>query len=326
MTDTVLGGVRDTASSGSNKTIANEMMPGEQGAQHIGIYTVAWCYRCTARNGESYCRVKLIGPDRVLKGHIWFSRHKETKALQANRIYRLEGRLKYINQEWFLDIHTSSELIKLSAGSTEVVMPVNSQIPQEMVARLQNVVGLVTSKALQRFLATVFSDVDVCTGLCLCPASIDFHHKHSGGLLAHSVECAELVADMLKSNHTIQQLGVVAALLHDLGKVRVFTRYGGFSDASGIVSHTTFGFLLLAPALRQLEGEWENAALSIIHAWEWLHGDQRKPPLVSFAVAVKAADQLSCSMHNEATALKEAHSRKKFVSHAGYRFLKVSNT
>ena len=204
------------------------------------------------------------------------------------------------------------------------MIPVNSQIPQEMVARLQNVVGLVTNKALQRFLATVFSDFDVCTGLCLCPASIAYHHNQRGGLLAHSVECAELTADMLKSNNTMLQLGVVAALLHDLGKVRVFTRHGGFSDASGVVSHTTFNFLLLATALKQLEAEWKNAALSLIHVWEWLHGDQRKPPLVSFAVAVAAADKLSCSMHNESIAIQEASSRR-FVSHAGYKFLRIGN-
>lgn len=90
------------------------------------------------------------------------------------------------------------------------------------------------------------------------PASRHHHHSFPGGLLLHSVECAEWVEQIAKVSLCPKEtaLAVTAALLHDLGKVETLSN----TVLGRLVEHEVFRILkpgsfqqLFAPRLKNLQ-------------------------------------------------------------------------
>ncbi|WP_198244467.1 TraI domain-containing protein [methane-oxidizing endosymbiont of Gigantopelta aegis] len=88
-----------------------------------------------------------------------------------------------------------------------------------LIARLQD-------KRLQKLLTTLFSRIDIAAPFISLPASFNHHHSMPGGLLLHSVECAEWLESIAFSTLSKReaQLTLVAALLHDLGKIETMSQ------------------------------------------------------------------------------------------------------
>jgi len=122
----------------------------------------------------------------------------------------------------------------------------------DRLARLENSLP----SPLDAFLRRVLLDPDIGIGFLRCRASVNHHHNFAGGLLVHSTEMLDLVADAthlpLPHDPWAPSMAQLAYLLHDVGKLRSVgettrTRHGL------VGRHEIMTIELLAPHLRWLE-------------------------------------------------------------------------
>jgi len=73
---------------------------------------------------------------------------------------------------------------------------------------------------LVNFIADVLVPIDVCIPFTQAPASLNYHHNNPGGLLEHTVEVAEIVAELPFKTQVEIDLAITGALLHDIGKIK----------------------------------------------------------------------------------------------------------
>ncbi len=109
---------------------------------------------------------------------------------------------------------------------------------------------------LDAFLRRVLLDPDIGIPFLRCRASVNHHHNFAGGLLVHSTEMLDLVAQAthlpLPHDPWAPLMAQLVYLLHDVGKLRSVgestrTRYGL------VCRHEIMTIELLAPHLRWLD-------------------------------------------------------------------------
>ncbi|WP_264877417.1 HD domain-containing protein [Vibrio agarivorans] len=158
--------------------------------------------------------------------------------------------------------------------------------------RFCQLLSLVTHPDLVPFVDRLKGDQRLLRGLLTLPASIDNHHNERSGLLVHSVEvaCSALGAlGPFQHSTENEQLVVVAALLHDVGKLNHYLNTGELRYIP--MRHEVMTVAIFNKELSQLYCRnrlWYEVLFS---AWESSHnGTQTESLLVN---SVRAADQLS---------------------------------
>lgn len=107
---------------------------------------------------------------------------------------------------------------------------------------------------LRDFLLAVFSNKEITTKFCSLPASKSHHHSYPGGLFDHSMECcinAGIAAR--RSNRLEASIIAVAALFHDIGKIKCFKQNGNKTVLGMNVWHEYLNLEVLAPYLSILD-------------------------------------------------------------------------
>lgn len=156
----------------------------------------------------------------------------------------------------------------------------------EMIDRLQ-------SKPLRRLMVNALLAPDAFAGYWTSPASRSYHHAYRGGLARHSLEVATMVSSIARLSSEESEIGTVAALLHDYGKIWCYGAIGVTNDGR---RHEAIGLAKLAEPLSIMRGEDPDAAAMLI---EILGGPRASPdqqhPL-ALGKIVRALDQHSCEV------------------------------
>lgn len=162
--------------------------------------------------------------------------------------------------------------------------------------RLIHIRQSIHSPALGKFLDTVFSDEEVALAFLQVPASRNYHHNHAGGLLAHSVEVAEIVSDQTYDSDHEREIAIIAALLHDIGKVKTFNSNKSYTKLGKMVSHDHLTLEVCSTALRELDKTWPDASYTMRHVWTCASPGARYgfQPMCLIANNVRNADNKSC--------------------------------
>lgn len=163
----------------------------------------------------------------------------------------------------------------------------------EALDRLWGILHRIPVPCLQKWLSDLFAHPRLSLPFVQVPASHNHHHSHAGGLLLHSVECAEWVERMATGtlNSKEAALSIVAALLHDLGKIETMN-HSGFSQ---MVPHEVLSLTLLEPALSKLQTQWPQGAYALRQMLTWSTLSEKFPKLPG-ALLVKMADQYSTAL------------------------------
>jgi 3'-5' exoribonuclease len=77
-----------------------------------------------------------------------------------------------------------------------------------------------SNNAIRGFVESVLADDEIAFPFISVPASRQHHHSIAGGLLQHSLECVIMVSRFIEFPNIELELGIVGALLHDIGKIR----------------------------------------------------------------------------------------------------------
>lgn len=169
----------------------------------------------------------------------------------------------------------------------------------DYLCRLIKIRESITTPALCSFLDNLFSDINIVACFISLPASIRHHHSIASGLLIHSVECAETAANQDYLSKTDRDITVVAALLHDVGKLKSYTTNLKTTQLGRMVAHDYLTLEVCASALSKLDISWPDGANTLRHIWTSStegakYGFKANTPL---ATIVKFADRLSAERY-----------------------------
>jgi len=193
---------------------------------------------------------------------------------------------------------------EIAALSPVFPAPASDKHPRpEALVQLKTLRAKMKNPALSTFIDEVLKEDHIAVPFYSAPASLKHHHNFPGGLLVHSVETAKIVSRFKEVGSDTEELGIVAALFHDIGKIRVLDPAMKRTPLGYVVHHDALTLEILAPALLQLEKYWNEGATALRYLWSWKnHKGQQSTPLMVIAEAVQAADRISSGINIEAQA------------------------
>jgi hypothetical protein len=159
---------------------------------------------------------------------------------------------------------------------------------------------------LRMFARQVLMDKPLMTAFVSIPASKRHHHSFPGGLLMHSLECALMTKQTVESLIDVsikeKEVSIIAALFHDVGKVKTLgeTKH---TSTGRLIDHEQFTLMLLADPLNSLNEYWEQGAETLQYLLTWKES-QGVCRFVS-GNAIKMSDRLSTSASLNSMAFKD---------------------
>ena len=149
---------------------------------------------------------------------------------------------------------------------------------------------------LKQFLLRVFNDTSIVDGFSSAPASRAHHHAFAGGLMVHSVDVAWRLFNQQQFPSRERYLGVVAALLHDIGKIKTLTKDMSRTRVGSVIDHELLTLEILSPHLRWLDEHDLEMAISLRSLLTWKPQNYDPIPTLDIYEALKAADRMSCGV------------------------------
>lgn len=151
---------------------------------------------------------------------------------------------------------------------------------------------------LRHLVTDVLSAQDIGRRFVTFPASRGHHHTEQGGLLVHCMECVDFVRGAATTALSPRELDLtmVAAFLHDVGKIWTLTPDQKLSDLGHAVPHDVLTLEVLAPYMKRLDSKWPVGARHLRHLLTWTPAQSRYPEFPG-TLLVRAADQFSTSTY-----------------------------
>jgi len=176
---------------------------------------------------------------------------------------------------------------------------------------------------IKTFVKAVFTDETIINKFVSIPASARHHHCEKGGLLKHSIECVnQVISQKNVINDDLEfDLGIAAALLHDIGKLETLSLDTGLTESGNYMSHEDFTLIVLEPFFVQLDKTYKKAALALRHILTYKYEQHRYPrfPIINI---VKMADRYSAAKDMQRKAFEskpDFHHYSKIASGRGYQ-------
>lgn len=113
------------------------------------------------------------------------------------------------------------------------------------------------------FLHQVLRDDRILFPFISAPASLKHHHAYPGGLLQHCLQCTSMLKGFCCFSRNIEELGIVASQLHDIGKISTLTDGMQRTALGQVVDHDAPTLELLVPALTYLDRAWPDGGIAM---------------------------------------------------------------
>mgnify|MGYP004615351177 FL=1 len=181
----------------------------------------------------------------VLNCILW----EETLNRFDSKIFRTGNLVRIVsasfNEKYNNCLISALELIK------EAKLGLNENEIEQYWTKLQSYISKIKDEKLRQFVAELFEKH--AQSFKIMPAAKLMHHNYIGGLLVHTVECAEFAElNMNKFTYQANEDEIYAAcLLHDFGKIIEYTidiETGLIDYAQGFreewISHSQYGFCI----------------------------------------------------------------------------------
>jgi len=289
-----------------------------------GTFRVTTPRQRVSRGGTPYLMLDLADYSGVVRAHAWPERYRGLTQPADLSVVSITGNIRMFHDRKMVDLHRLEPASVLS--DPVMLFPQSCCLITDGIDRLINIRDGITMKPLQNFINTVLTNDALALPFLRLPGSRRHHHSFTGGLLAHSLECAEIVAGLAIDlpRHT-RELGMVAALCHDIGKIVTLDSRPGAWLTGAVLDHDALTLELLATALAGLDREWAEGALMLRYLFTWKKNGRGGRPLQVIAEAVAAADRISSGLSAERLAFAETADWKKLEKWNGSQYLRLAN-
>jgi putative nucleotidyltransferase with HDIG domain len=190
-------------------------------------------------------QLKNTVDDTILNCILW----EEALNRFDSKIFRTGNLVRIVsatfNEKFNNCLVSALELVK------EASLGLNKQQIDQYWTKLKSYIDKIQDKDLQNFVAEQFARHE--NEFKVIPAAKLMHHNYVGGLLVHTVECAEFAELNLKNfTYKVNEDEIIAAcLLHDFGKIfeyTIDTETGLIDYVQGFreewISHSQYGFCI----------------------------------------------------------------------------------
>lgn len=260
-----------------------------------------------ASNGRRFLRFSLYDDTGKIRAHGWDGAYRGPEDVPHASILQVSGYLRY-----FLD-RPIAEIVR-----AQILPSPEDRVLQD---RLYRILTGISTPALRQFAEAVLMTPEIADSFYRVPASSRHHHSYPGGLLDHSLECAEHLKGSPGFAAAILDIGVVAALLHDIGKIRTHDACGKLTKVGRLVEHDKLTLEILAHPLTELERRDSEMANFLRSLWGWLaSGPNRRAPNHAIAEVVLQADHVSAHRGAEELAFAGAPGYWRHAEYKGRRY------
>lgn len=251
------------------------------------------CFHET-RAGYPYMRLCLEDFSGIIPAYAWKEEIYQGLYLPNYSLVNVEGRSRYFDNKLRVDMDRVTPVTKKKSGDVIRLIPQSICPLPWLLPTLQSVVKQISIAPLQRFVEAVLADDGISFALVSAPASMNHHHNYPGGLLVHSLECVSMVKKHREFEQESYELGIVAALFHDIGKTLTLTCQMERTSLGQSFDHDKLTLEVLAPYLKQLEAEWPQGDTELRYLLSW---KIRKPvPCYNMADLVTCCDRISSGL------------------------------
>ena len=267
-----------------------ELRPGQR---FSGVYACVRKDRLSARNGSIYLSLEL----RDRSGSIAARAFREVDRL-AGRFERgdaiqVSGKVERFRGELVAEIEDIQAVDAADLDPAEF-LPTAYRDAEELEGFLEHLAGQVYDPALRGVVQRVLFSEPVAADFRRAPCTRAGHHAYVGGLLEHTVAVGTLVLEVCQLHPRLDSdLLMAAALLHDVGKARVFT-YGavfGITEEGRLLGHLALGAEIVGQAAADLPPERRAALLNCVLSHHGVEGG--RPSAGGRGCAIRAALALS---------------------------------
>lgn len=242
-----------------------------------------------------YLSLLLADRTGVIAGRVWDEAIFRGRQFEAGDVVEIKGTVVEYNGQCQLKID-HLELAE-EGYAWEEFLPASRHSPEEMRARLEELVASVDNPHLRDLLQSIFGDKDFYTRFATAPAAKKIHHAYLGGLLEHTLNVAS-VAEQLAALYpqVDRDLLVTGALLHDIGKAEEFQVRAplDYTVAGRLLGHIVLGVQMVTLKISNLLSFPADVALKVTHMIVSHHGEYEwqspKRPKFLEAVLLHLAD------------------------------------
>lgn len=258
----------------------------------------------TTKNGKPFLSLKLRDKTGSVTARLWENATKAAQTLAGHKVLRIQGRSQEYQNE--IQIHIQHmEPVPRDAVDPSDFLPVCPKDPHALWKALKGLLQKVHKKPYGELIRAFVSDKALMAAFCKAPAAKNVHHAYVGGLLEHTVGVMHLCALIGTQYPSLDQdLLLMGAFLHDMGKVHEFT-YDlviDYSDVGRLVGHMVLGVEILNAKIAMCKDFPEETAVLLKHLILSHHGEPQfgavQSPMTREAFALHLADDLDAKMNS----------------------------
>jgi 3'-5' exoribonuclease len=275
-----------------------------------------------AKNGKPYMNLRFMDKSGEIEAKIWDNTDLLDKQFAKDDFVQVRGKASvYMNKMQVV----VTEIGKIPEEHVRLAdfLPESPRPNEEMRRELTDVVARLSNPFLRSLMDSFLEDAPFMDHYCTAPAAKAMHHVYLGGLLEHSLSLVKLVHAIVPLYDSInEELLVVGALLHDVGKIQEmsYDRSFDYTDEGKLLGHITIGVELLSERVRQIEGFPRELSMLLKHMLlshhgQYEYGSPKRPKTIE-ATILNYLDDMDSKINGiRAHIAKENVSTSRWTAH-----------
>jgi 3'-5' exoribonuclease len=244
-----------------------------------------------AKNGKPYMNLRFMDKSGEIEAKVWDNVDLLDKQFDKDDFVQVRGKASvYMNKMQIV----VAEIVKVPEEQVNLAdfLPESSRDNGEMRQELKDVVAALTNPYLRGLMESFLNDQPFLDLYCMAPAAKGMHHVYLGGLLEHSLALVKLVKTIVPLYGGINEdLLIVGALLHDVGKIHEMTyeRAFDYTDIGKLLGHITIGVEMVEDRIRLVEGFPRELGILLKHMLlshhgQYEYGSPKRPKTVEATI------------------------------------------
>ncbi|AEI14108.1 metal dependent phosphohydrolase [Flexistipes sinusarabici DSM 4947] len=268
--------------------------------KNYGLFFVANIFTHETEEGFPYQKLVLYNDRGKTVGYSF----NESQNDKIYKYIRISGK-KFKNGD--------SGVININIKNAEIVEPSIENIGKTLnlntaekkyLKEIHGFIDLIQDAELKTFMTNVFTDWRTLVSFTRIPASLKNHDSKRNGLIKHTLDVTK-IADFLARNFSADidvDLCIAGALIHDIGKTRVYRKdYKKgkyiYSKKANLLGHKYCGMKLIDKFLNEYCYLCENQHIMLSNIFLNQHSTDYDLGISHEAYIVKTADEMAARMN-----------------------------
>ena len=236
------------------------------GDEFVGFYVMKRC-ELKEYDGGSRLDIELSDSTGTLPGVIWDDPLEIREQLNKGDVVKIKGRLGSYREKPQVRID-KIRLVEQGEYDLESFIPSTPKDIDDLTGRVMSLIDSIRDPHLLELGKLIFNNPQLLQEFTKSPGGMKWHHPYLGGLLEHSVGVAE-ICDFVAEKHPElnRDLLVLAALLHDVGKIKEYsaTTLIDFTDEGRLEGHIVIGERFVRNMCDRIENFPANLRMLLSH-------------------------------------------------------------